>query len=89
MNITKLAHDPRAIKALTGLSYQEFTDLLPVFERALERVQMEKPNRKRNPGGGQKGHLKTGEAKLFFILFYFKTYPTFDILGFLSGKSRG
>lgn len=89
MNISKLAYDPRAIKALTGLSYQEFTDLLPVFERALKNLQMKKPNRQRNPGGGQKGHLPTTEAKLFFILFYFKTYPTFDILAFLSGKSRG
>jgi hypothetical protein len=89
MNIKKLANDPRAIKALTGLSYQEFSNLVPVFEQSLRKVQMKKPNRKRNPGGGQKGHLPTTEAKLFFILLYFKTYPTFDVLGYFSGKSRG
>jgi hypothetical protein len=89
MNISKLAHNPRAIKALTGLSYQEFIDLIPVFERSLRQIQMKQQDRKRKPGAGQKGHLPTTEAKLFFILFYFKTYPTFDILGFLSGKSRG
>ncbi len=89
MNISKLAHDPRAIKALTGLSYQEFSDLIPVFERSLTQIRKKQSQRQRNPGGGQKGHLPTIEAKLFFILFYFKTYPTFDILGFLSGKSRG
>lgn len=89
MNISKLAHDPRAIKALTGLSYQEFSDLVPVFEKSLRTFQMKKQNRKRKPGAGQKGHLPTTEAKLFFILFYLKTYPTFDVLGFLSGKSRG
>jgi hypothetical protein len=89
MNISKLAHDPRAIKALTGLSYQEFSDLVPVFEKSLRTFQMKKPNRKRKTGGGQKGHLPTTESKLFFILFYLKTYPTYDILGWLSGKSRG
>lgn len=89
MNISKLAHDPRAIKALIGLSYQEFYDLVPVFEKSLRAFQMKKQNRKRKPGAGQKGHLPTTEAKLFFILFYLKTYPTFDVLGFLSGKSRG
>lgn len=89
MNISKLAHDPRAIKALTGLSYQEFSDLVPVFEKSLRTFQMKKPNRKRRTGGGQKGHLPTTESKLFFILFYLKTYPTYDILGWLSGKSRG
>src|SRR3989338_5543012 len=89
MNISKLARDPRAIKALIGLSYQEFCDLIPVFEKSLRTFQMKKLNRKRKPGAGQKGHLPTTEAKLFFILFYFKTYPTFDVLAFLSGKSRG
>jgi hypothetical protein len=29
------------------------------------------------------------EAKLFFILFYFKAYPTFDILGLLFELERG
>ena len=89
MNISKIARDPRAIKALTGLRYQEFSDLVPVFEKSLRTFQMKKPNRKRKVGGGQKGHLPTTESKLFFILFYLKTYPTYDILGWLSGKSRG
>lgn len=89
MNIQKIARDPRAIKALTGLSYQEFSDLVPVFEKNLRTFQIKRQNRKRNPGGGQKGHLPTTEAKLFFILLYLKTYPTFDVLGWISGKSRG
>jgi hypothetical protein len=29
------------------------------------------------------------EAKLFFILFYFKCYPTFDVLGVLFDLERG
>ena len=89
MNITKLARNPRAMKAMTGVSYKEFTDLAPIFERA-ERVHREnKPNRMRKAGGGRKGHLKTVEEKLFYILFYIKTYPTFDIMAFFFGKGRG
>ena len=89
MNISKLSRDPRAIKALTGLSYQEFSDLVPTFEKSLYQIRLRQPNRKRKPGGGQKGILKTSEDKLFFIMFYLKTYPTFDVLAFFVGKSRG
>ena len=89
MNISKLSHDPRAIKALTGLSYQEFIDLIPIFEKSLHEIRMQQQNRKRKPGGGQKGILKASSEKLFFILFYLKTYPTFDVLAFFVGKSRG
>lgn len=89
MNISKLSKDPRAIKALTGLSYQEFADLIPVFAKSLIEIKMQNPNRQRKVGGGQKGHLKTTADKLFYILFYLKTYPTFDVLAFFTNKSRG
>lgn len=89
MNIQKLSKDPRAMKALTGLSYQEFTDLLPTFAKEVLNIQRLKPNRKRKVGGGKKGKLPTMESKLFFILFYLKTYPTFDVLGFITDRDRG
>lgn len=89
MNIQKLSHDPRAMKALTGLSYQEFEDLLPTFEQAYRDLQGQKPNRQRRVGGGKKGKLPTTESKLFFILFYLKAYPTFDVLGFMTDRDRG
>ena len=89
MNIPKLSRDPRAMKALTGLSYQEFTNLLPTFEQAILDIQRQKPNRQRKVGGGKKGKLPTVESKLFFILFYIKTYPTFDVLGFMTDRDRG
>lgn len=88
MNIQKLSKDPRAIKALTGLTYKEFTNLLPNFEKALNEIALNQPNRQRSIGGGQKGKLPTIEDKLFFILFYIKTYPTFDVLAFFTDKSR-
>jgi len=89
MNIAKLARSPRAMKALTGLSYPEFVNLVPSFEKALRDMRMERSGRKRALGGGQKGKLKTAEDKLFFILLYLKTYPTFDVLAFFSDKGRG
>ncbi len=88
MNISRIARDPRLCKALTGLSYQEFSDLIPVFAKALFELRMQKPKRKRKAGGGRRGKLPTNEAKLFFILFYLKTYPTFDVLGFLTDRER-
>lgn len=88
MNIQKLSRNPRAIKALTGLAYQEFNDLVPLFEKSLNEIRMKRQNRKRNVGGGQKGALPNIETKLFFVLFYLKTYPTFDVLGFFFGKER-
>jgi len=77
------------MKALTGLSYEEFTNLLPTFEQAIIDIQRQKRNRKRKVGGGKKGKLPTVESKLFFILFYIKTYPTFDVLGFMTDRDRG
>lgn len=44
--------------------------------------------RQRASGAGQKPTLATVEAKLFFILFYFKVYPTFDLAGFLFELDR-
>jgi hypothetical protein len=89
MNIQALSRNPRAMKALTGLSYQEYSDLIPLFEKALIAKKMGDPQRIRRIGAGIKGHLPTAGDKLFFTLFYYKTYPTFDVLGFWFNKSRG
>lgn len=77
------------MKALIGMSYQEFLELLPAFERELYQYAVHKQGRKRKVGAGKKGHLKTSADKLFFILLYLKTYPTFDVLAFFSDKGRG
>ena len=89
MNINTLHKNPRMMRALTGMSQGEFNELVPDFERELRHHALNRHNRQRKPGGGQKGHLKTVEDKLFFILFYLKTYPTFDVIAFFSDKSRG
>jgi hypothetical protein len=76
----------RQFRAFTGLSEKEFDRLLSEFTKALESTRQQHykkhlRQRQRKPGGGRKGALSTPELKLFFILFYLKTYPTFDVLG--------
>lgn len=80
--------DERQMKALTGLSFAEFDRLLPVFTAVYEARQQRRyeqavqaGSRRRKPGGGRKSKLPTMDDKLFFVLYYFKAYPTFDQLG--------
>lgn len=85
--------DERQFKALTGLSKAEYQKLLPIFEESYyeirqEKYEQSKSKRQRKPGGGQKGKLDSMSLKLFFILYYLKTYPTFDVLGFVFGLDR-
>lgn len=77
------------MRALTGLNRKAFEALLPSFEAAYRMQQrMAKLNRKRALGGGRKPRLESTEAKLFYILFYYKCYPTFDLAGILFDFDR-
>ena len=87
--------DNRQIKALTGLSQDQFDHLLPFFRNIYEVTQqktyeegIESGTRRRKPGGGSKGKLPTMADKLQFVLYYYKTYPTFDVLGTQFGMAR-
>ena len=80
--------DDRQIKALTGLSQAQFDHLLSVFRNIYWATQqktyeegVESGTRRRRPGGGSKGKVPTMAEKLPFVLSYYKTYPTFDVLG--------
>lgn len=78
--------DERQFKALSGLTRTAFYQLLAFFipsyiEIGLEEYEKNIDRRQRRPGGGQKGRLNIMEKKLFFILYYLKVYPTFDVLG--------
>jgi Helix-turn-helix of DDE superfamily endonuclease len=83
-----LVRDDRQMKALTGLSQAQFDHLLPVFSDLYQTTQQHtyeqgvaSGTRRRKPGGGSKGKLPTMAEKLQFVLYYYKTYPTFDVLG--------
>jgi hypothetical protein len=80
--------DERQMQALTGLSQAQFAHLLPVFSDIYQTTQqqtyakgVESGTRTRTPGGGSKGKLPTMADKLLFVLSYYKTYPTFEVLG--------
>ncbi len=61
-------------------SYRLEESSLEIFDDAYKK---NRTKRRRRPGGGRKGQLPSTENKLFFILFYLKNYPTFDVLGFI------
>jgi len=83
------------MKALTGLSQAQFDHLLPVFSDIYQATQQHtyetgvaSGTRRRKPGGGSKGKLSTMAEKLQFVLYYYKTYPTFDGLAMPFGMAR-
>ncbi len=80
--------DDRHIRSLTGLSQEQFDQLLQAFTRVYKEAKQEAyekgkkaGTRQRKPGGGAKGKLPAMADKLLFVLYYYKTYPTFDVLG--------
>ncbi len=83
-----LIRDDRQMKALTGLSQAQCDHVLPVFNAMYQAAQQHtyatgvaSGTRRRKPGGGAKGKLPTMAEKWQFVLYYYKTYPTFDVLG--------
>jgi DDE superfamily endonuclease/Helix-turn-helix of DDE superfamily endonuclease len=89
MNTRRIFKDDRQMKAVIGMGKEEFEALLPAFSQAwYVEVKQASPGRIRKVGGGKKGALPTMEHKLFAILLYLKTYPTFDVLGFLTNRER-
>ena len=83
MDITKILSDYRTCQAAIGLTGKAFKKLLPVFEESLIECTPEKSYR-----GGRPDRLKTTQEKLFFILYFLKNYPTYDVLGIQFGLHR-
>ena len=84
--------DDRQMRALTGLDLAAFCALTEPFargcrEEADARFTDQRP-RKRKAGGGRKGVLASPQQKLLFVLYYLKTYPTFDVLAATFGLPR-
>lgn len=92
MNIERLLKNERLILALTGLNSNEFKNLLPLFTKEWHdskiRQHFTNSTNKRAIGAGRKGFLEIASKKLFFILFYYKCYPTYDVLGFIFDCNR-
>lgn len=93
ISLPQAKRSDRLMKAATSLTVAEFDALArkfaPVWAEMLCAHTAEGASRQRQPGGGRKGALATAELKLFFILFYYKAYPTQDLMGLLFGFTQG
>lgn len=88
LNLKPCLKSNRLMKALTGLTIDEFVQLQQEFCPFLDQPKEELKPRQRRPGGGRRHTLCTPPEKLFFILFYIKCYPTFDLVAFFFGVDR-
>ncbi len=77
------------LRATTELNRKDFDQLLQDFESVYQaQIEQNSETRIRKIGGGRKGKLKTNQEKLFYILFYYKCYPTFDLAAVLFDCDR-
>ena len=92
ISLEKVLKNERLMHALTGMSAKEFMKLMPEFKHQLalfrKKAYLLNPSPQRKQGGGKKGFLKTPAEKLFFILLYYKCYPTYDVASFLYTCDR-
>lgn len=91
MNLDYLTKHPELFPSVIGITYTQFHSLLYRFSFALhsaEELKAYGKKRLRKPGGGRKPVLRTDSAKLFFILFYYKVYPTFRLAQALFGLDK-
>lgn len=87
LDIQRVLNQDRLLRALTGLNRKAFDTLLEPFSPLYEQSR-HTATRQRAVGGGRKARLLTSQEKLFFILFYFKCYPTFDLAGIIFDMHR-
>lgn len=82
----------RRMRALTSLNTAAFEEMLRRWKPALVEMTaqhtVDGQRRQRAAGAGPKSVLQSAEAKLFFILFHLKAYPTQDVMGYLFGLSQ-
>jgi len=78
----------REYRAIIGISKKDFRELTVVFSECEQELKNQAYKdfvafHGRKPNGGGSPKFKTPSEKLFFTLYYLKTYPTFDVLGFV------
>ena len=89
LNIEKILCQDRLLRATTGLNKKAFEELLVKFESVyLSDLEKNQKSRKRKVRAGRKAQLRTIKEKLFYILFYLKCYPTFDLASVLFDFDR-
>lgn len=89
LNIERILRQDRLLRATTGLNRKAFETLVIKFEEVYQAFERgSKKSRKRKIGAGRKALLSQEREKLFYILFYFKCYPTFDLASVLFDFDR-
>lgn len=90
INIERALKNNRLMLALTGVTPQEFRDLIPTFSQSWieEKRKQHRKAKERRIGAGRKGFLKSIETKLFYTLFYHKCYPTYDLASLIFNCNR-
>lgn len=89
--IEYLLKHPELFQYAVGIKYNQFEQLLPKFSTALRQAEHKKAYLKpriRDIGGGRKATLKGDAEKLFFILLYYKAYPTFRFAQAIFGFDK-
>lgn len=94
-NLTSKIKEDRQIKAILWISKDMFIFLCDLFWE-IEKVIIEEDYQKRKKENskarrssrGNPSRLDTTEKKLFFLLYYLKSYPTFDELWYFFWISR-
>lgn len=84
----KLSKRPRVFQRMTGLTLEEFYDLLNKFQsswRLFVNREFLSKERKRAFGGGRHTRLLSIEDKLLFILVYTRIYPLMFVQGLFFG----
>lgn len=87
LNYHEVKDKASTLRAMTSLDRAEFDTLAEVFGQAWAEHQQQAG--RNNAKGGRPEQLQGIEEKLFFILFYLKTYPLQEVLGHLFGLSQG
>jgi hypothetical protein len=90
LTYNRLARKPGAFKSMTGLTVQEFeevlADLRPCDEAALQEERAARA-RRRAPGGGAKRHYDL-RGQLLMTLVWLRLYLTGDAVGLLFGVDK-
>lgn len=85
---TSLAKRPQIFQRLTGVTLQEFDELLDKFSSSWDKFIREtrrRPDRQRAPGGGRTPVLRDLTDKLVFVLVYVRMYPLLFLHGLMFG----
>ena len=90
MKFHDVAKNPKTFLAMTGYHLNEFNHLLPYFSEAMKHTHytLEGKKRQNQSTNYLNSPLPSSQDRLYFILVYFKQYPTQEMMGISFGLSQ-